>query len=247
MRRFMQFAWLEAKLYFRQVYSPFFAIVFPVMMLLLFGAIWGNVPSEFFSGFGSADVTTATATGIVIAVNGVISLPITLTSYRSRKILKRLRATPISPSLLLSAQVVVNLIMTALGIVFLIVVGMIAFGVRGHGNTLEIVAAIALSMASISSMGLVLASVVPTEKAAELIGNLIYFPMIFLSGSTLPAQLFPAGLRTFSRVFPLTHAVNLIKGIWLGGHLGDYPVALIVLGSTTIVFTIIAALTFRWE
>ena len=247
MKRFLQFTWLETKLYFRNFYSPFFAIAFPIMLLLLFGSIYGNTPDEFFGGYGAADFTTATAIGIVIVVNGIMSLPMSLASYRSRKILKRFRATPASPVLLLSAQVVVNFVMTAVGAALLVLIGVLVLGANRYGELLPFAAAVALAVLSIFSMGLVVASLAPSEKAANIIGNLLYFPMLFLSGATLPAQLFPEGLRKFSQIFPLTHGVTLIKGVWLGGNLSDHPTELIVLVSTTVVFTVIAALTFRWE
>jgi len=247
MKRFLQFTWLETKLYFRAFYSPFFAIAFPVMLLLLFGSIFGNTPDAFWGGYGAADITTATAIGIVIVVNGIMSLPMTLAQYRSRKILKRFRATPASPGLLLSAQVVVNFVMTAVGTALLVLIGVLVLGANRYGGLLPFAGAVALTVLSIFSLGLVIASLAPSEKSASIIGNLVYFPVMFLSGSTLPAQMFPDGLRKFSQVFPLTHGVNLIKGIWLGGNLFDYPTELIVLASTTVVFTAIAAATFRWE
>ena len=247
MKRFVLFTWLETKLYFRQFFSPFFAIAFPVMLLLLFGSIWGNAPSEFYGGFGGADVTTATTIGIVIVVNGIMSLPLTLAHYRSRKILKRLRATPTSPATLLAAQVVVNVAMTIVGTVILILVGVMVFGVHVVAGFWSFAGAVGLTMLSIYSMGLVIAAVAPSERASEVIGNLIYFPMMFLSGASLPIQLFPEGLRRFTQIFPLTHGVTLIKGIWLGGSFADYGTAVIVLGATTIGFSIIAALSFRWE
>ena len=247
MRHLIQFTWLETKLYFRNFFSPFFALAFPVMILLLFGTIWGNSPSQFYGGFGGADVTTATTAGIVIVVNAMMFMPITLASYRNRKILKRLRATPVSPAVLLTAQLVVSLAMTAVGIGLLIVVGSAVFGVRAHGNIWEFVAAAGLTMASISAMGLVVAALAPSERAAEVIGNLLYFPMMFLSGASLPAQLFPDGLRAFTKVLPLTHGVDLIKGVWLGGSFSDFPAAIVVLAATAVGFTLIAAVTFRWE
>jgi len=247
MNRFLQFTWLETKLYFRAFYSPFFAIAFPIMLLLLFGSIFGNTPDEFFGGFGAADFTTATTIGIVIVVNGIMSLPISLTSYRSRKILKRFRATPASPGLLLSAQVVVNFVMTIVGTALLVLIGVLVLGANRHGDLLSFAGAVVLTVLSIFSIGLVIASFAPSEKAANIIGNFVYFPMLFLSGSTLPAQMFPEGLRKVSQIFPLTHGVTFIKGVWLGGSIVDYPTELIVLASTTVVFTTIAAATFRWE
>ena len=247
MNRFLLFAWIETKLYFRIFYSPFFALFFPIMLLLLFGTIYGNTPAEFYGGYGAADFVTATAMGIVIVVNGIMSLPMSLAIYRSRKILKRFRATPASPGLLMSAQFVVNFVMTLVGVTLLAVVGRLVFGARHYGGLLPIAGAIVLTVLSIFSLGMVIASLAPSEKAANIIGNLVYFPMVFLSGATLPAEMFPEGLRRATQIFPLTHGVTIIKGVWLGGNLSDYPTQLIVLGATTIVFTAIAAATFRWE
>jgi ABC-2 type transport system permease protein len=247
MKRFLLFTWLETKLYFRVFYSPFFAIAFPIMILLLFGSIYGNTPDEFYGGYGAADFTTATAIGIVIVVNGIMSLPMSLALYRSRKILKRFRATPASPVLLMSAQFAVNFFMTLLGAALLVVVGKVVFGAHRYGGLLPFAGAVVLTVLSIFALGLVIASLAPSEKAANIIGNLVYFPMVFLSGATLPAQMFPEGLRKVTQIFPLTHGVTLIKGVWLGGDLADFPTELIVLASTTVVFTLIAAVTFRWE
>ena len=247
MKRFLLLTWIETKLYFRQFSGPFFAIAFPVMILLLFGTIWGNTPTQFYGGHGGADVTTAATIGLVIGVNGILSLPLTLAHYRNRKILKRLRATPTSPATLLSAQVVVNIAMTIIGTLCLILVGAVVFGVSSSANGWAFAGAIGLTMLSIYSMGLVIAAVAPSERAAEVIGNLVYFPMMFLSGASLPIQLFPEGLLKFVQVLPLTHGVSLIKGIWLGGSFADYGTAVIVLAATAIGFSVIAALSFRWE
>ena len=174
MRRLLQFTWLETKLYFRVFYSPFFAIAFPIMLLLLFGSIYGNTPDEFFGGYGAADFTTATAIGITIVVNGIMSLPGSLALYRSRKILKRFRATPASPLLLMSAQVVVNFVMTLFGAALLVLVGMLAFGAKHYGGLLPFFGAVSLTILSIFSLGLVIASIAPSEKAANIIGNLVF-------------------------------------------------------------------------
>ena len=145
------------------------------------------------------------------------------------------------------AQVAVNFIMTFVGAALLVLIGVVVLGANRYGGLLPFAAAVAITVLSIFSMGLVIAAVAPTEKAANIIGNLVYFPMLFLSGSTMPAQMFPEGLRKVTRILPLTHGVTLIKGVWLGGDLLDYPTELIVLASTMVVFTAIAAATFRWE
>lgn len=247
MKAYLTFTWLETKLYLRAFYSPFFAIAFPVMLLLLFGSVYGNTPDEFFGGFGAADVSTAAFMGIVIVVNGLMNLPLALAGYRDRKILKRFRATPVSPAVLLTSQITVNVVMTVVGLAVLVAVGMLVFGAELYGSVWSVAAAVALTMASMFSMGLIVASLAPTEKASNIVANLLYFPMVFLSGATLPYQLFPEGLQKVTKILPLTHGVALIKGVWTGRSLGGFPTELWVLGATTIAFALLGAVMFRWE
>lgn len=130
MRAFLTVTWIEGKLFLRSFYSPFFSLVFPMMLLVLFGSIYGNAPDPFFGGYGAMDVSVPSYMGIALGVNGLMSLPLTLSEYRQKKILKRMRATPANPSLLFLSQLVVNLLMTLIGVAALIVVGMAAYQVK---------------------------------------------------------------------------------------------------------------------
>ena len=100
----------------------------------MFGGIYGNEPVEFFGGHGTIDVTVPSYFCMIIAVTGLMSLPLTVAQYRERKILKRFMATPINPSGILISQVIVNFIMTVLGMVVLIVVGKIVFDLHFLGG-----------------------------------------------------------------------------------------------------------------
>lgn len=247
MKRLFQFTWIGAKLYLREFYSPFFSLVFPIMMLLLFGTIWGNVPDQFFGGLGAVDVSVANFTGISLSVNGILSFPITLAEYRDRKVLKRLQATPASPFLLLASQLIVNVIMTFIGILALVVVGRVVYGATIPGRFLPIVLALVMTLFAMFGIGMLIASAIKSSKAANIVANLIYFPMIFLSGTSLPIQMFPDSLRTVANLLPLTHGVKLISTVWHGGSLLDGGPQMIILGGIAVVFAGLSALLFRWS
>ena len=246
MKRLAVFAWIESKLYMRSFYSPFFALAFPVMLLLLFGSIWGNAQDEA-SGFSIIDLSTAAFTGIVLAVNGLMNFPLNLAVYRERKVLKRLKATPASPGLLLVAHILVNVVMTAVGVILLTAVGVLGYGAVLPADIGRLVLALAISLAAMLSIGLLIGSLIASEKGASVVANIIYFPMIFLSGATLPIQMFPDGLKTASNVLPLTHGVNMIRGVWLGGTLSDFGTEMLILGAIAVVFTAVSVVAFRWE
>ena len=85
----------------------------------------------------------------------------------------------------------------------------------------------------------------PTASAAQAAGMALFFPMLFLSGAGLPQEMLPDSLVTFSQFLPLTHVVNLLKGLWFGD--GWNITAVVVLVLMFIIATILSAKTFRWE
>ena len=107
--------------------------------------------------------------------------------------------------------------------------------------------ALLFATASILSLGFILASVVPTARFAQPIGAAILYPMVALSGLFFPIASLPPLLRIVARLVPLTYAVSLLKGVWVGerwsAHGGDVA-ALFVVAAIGIA---LSARFFRWE
>jgi ABC-2 type transport system permease protein len=234
-------------LYLRSFINIFFVFAFPISMLLIFGGIYGNEPAELFGGRGTVDVSAPAYSCIVISVTGLMSLPLTLSQYRERKILKRFMASPIDPYEILVVQVLINLIMVAVGIILLIIVGMAIFDMHLYGKLLPILISLIIIVLSIFSIGLLIAGVSKNTRIANTISYLVYFPMIFLSGATIPIEMMPSTMRSIVKILPLTYGVELLKGVWLGGKLADYITDIVVLISVFIICTAISIKAFRWE
>lgn len=247
MKRFMKVVSIELKLNSRNFLTLFFALAFPVMMLMLFGTMYGNEPSAFNNGFGGVDVSTPGYICMIIAVTGLMSLPLTLAQYRERKILKRFMITPVKPLEILLSQLIVNLITTLVGMVLLLVVAKIVFDLQFFGNVFEAIVAFMLILLSIFSMGLFIAGVSKNAKTATALAYIIYFPMLFLSGATMPLQMMPQSIVNVSKVLPLTYGVELMKGIWLGGRMGDYVPQILILVGIMIAFIVLSVKLFKWE
>ncbi|MDF2700350.1 MAG: hypothetical protein K0Q49_1908 [Haloplasmataceae bacterium] len=247
MRRFLKLVAIEWKLTNREFITIFFTLIFPILMLLLFGTMYGNEASEFMGGYGSVDVSTPGYINMIIAVTGIMSLPLTLAQYRERKILKRFMATPTKPIEILLSQFIVNILLTILGLVLLIVVGKIVFDLHFFGNFFEAIFTFFIILLSIFSIGLLIAGVSKNAKMATAIAYIVYFPMLFLSGATMPLQMMPQSIVNISKALPMTYGVTLFKGIWLGDHLIDYPLEIIILFSITLVFGGLAVKFFKWE
>ena len=244
MRALFKMSLIETKLFFREPAAVFFTLAFPVMVLLLFGSIFGGypIPGTELRGI---DISTPGYTGMIIGTVGLIGLPITLAGYRQQGVLRRLRATPLHPSVILGAEVLVNLLMTALGIALLFVTARLAFDLRVPAAPLSVALALVLSCLSFFAVGFALAGLLPTVRVASAVGQAIFFPMLFLSGAALPRTELPDALRRVSEFLPLTHAVTLVQQLWIDGS-WNLPAVAVLVGLFA-VSLIISARTFRWE
>jgi ABC-2 type transport system permease protein len=247
MKSFFKFTWMETKLFLREPVGAFFTLIFPLMMLFLFGSIYGNEPSEYFNGYGSVDVSVPAYTAMIVATTGLMGLTITISSYRENGVLRRMRTTPISPLMILFAQVVVLFCMTLIGMAFLIVAGKIVYQMRFDGNIFNVVVGFILSSLSFFAIGFVLAGLLPSARTAQIVGMVILYPMLFLSGAGFPRELLPESIIKISKFLPLTYVVNLLRGFWIGEGWEKHVVNVIVLTGILIVGVVISYITFKWE
>lgn len=238
---------MEFKLFTRNFINMFFLLVFPSLMLLLFGGIFGNEPEALYGGYGVIDISVPAYAGMVISITGLMSLPLTICEYREKKILKRFQATPLSPVYVIISQISVNLLMTIAGMLLLFLVGRVVFNLRFMGSFLPVAAVFLFSTLSIFSVGFLIAGLAPNMRAATAIANLVYFPMLFLTGATIPMELMPALMQKIAAVLPVTHVVRAMKAIWLGEAAEVLFPSLLVLGGVLLVCSYLSLKLFRWE
>jgi len=247
MKGFWKLAWVEIKIYLRQPEATFFTLAFPILLLLLFGSIYGNKPTPFFNGRGMVDVSTPAYLAMIIGSTGLLSIAISVSSYREKGVLRRFRATPLKPAAVLSSEVVVHFLMTLLGGALLIVTALLVYGLRFDGRAGEVFLGFTLSCLSFFALGFLLASVARTARVAYILGMVLYFPNLFLSGATIPKQTFPKALQAASEFVPLTHVVNLMQGLWIGDPLGKHVLEIAVLAGLLVLGVAVSAWAFRWE
>jgi len=247
MKALFKLTWVEAKLFLREPQAFFFTLIFPLMLLFVYGGIYGNAPKALFGGFGSVDVSVPSYTAMIIATSSLISIPVIIATYRETGILRRFKCTPLTPLTLLTADVIVISIMTALGMLLLILAAKLVFGLRFSGSYLSIGLAFVLGCLSFFSLGFILSGVIRTARTAQIIGMALFFPMILLSGATIPLETMPAALQSFAKYLPLSFVVRLLKGLWFGQDwLGLMP-EVIVLVSMCVFGIALTAATFRWD
>ncbi|HLE79719.1 MAG TPA: ABC transporter permease, partial [Dehalococcoidia bacterium] len=212
MRSLLKMTWMESKLFLREPVGAFFTLVFPLIYLFLYGAISGNEPTPMYGGQRTIDAAIPSLTAVIISMAGLRSTTITMATYREKGILRRLRTTPVSPLVVLGAQVIVVFVMTGLGMLLLITAGKLVYHVRFEGNPFSLLAGFVLSSLSFFGLGFLLAGSMPTVRTAWVAAMVLLYPMLFLSGAFFAVELLPASVQKVSAFMPLTYVVNLLRG-----------------------------------
>ncbi len=247
MRGFTRLTAAALKLYLREPIAAFFTMAFPAFMLILFGSIYGNEPSPMFGGHGTMDVSMPNYTGLILGTVGLLSIPITTAGYREQGILRRFRATPMRPLTYIAADVCTNLLMTIVGMLLLLAMGWALYRVQFEGQIVSYLAAVVLGCLAMFSLGYVIASLAPGARMAQVVGMVIFYPMLFMSGAGMPIEILPESIRKISAFLPLTYAVNLLRGMWFGEAWSAHITDVAVLAVMIIVVGGVAARVFRWE
>ncbi len=245
MKTYLKLTTMELKLQLREPLALFFTLAFPVMVMALFGFIFGNDADATLAGYGRVDLSVPGYIGMIVGTIGMISIPVTLANYRDQGILRRLRATPLGSSPVLWSQVAAQVVMTAAGIILLFIAARLIFDLRIPRGNLAIVPAALLSAFSFFAVGFVLAGVMPTARSAQAVGMALFYPMLFLSGAAMPRYIMPDLVQQVAELLPLTHVVILIEDLWLQGAWNLTSLA--VVAAVLVLGLVISRFTFRWE
>jgi ABC-2 type transport system permease protein len=246
LRGFWKLTWLETKIFTREPMGFVGTLVMPLVVFIVLGRALGASKPVAAPAI-DLPFNPAILAAVLIALSAVQSLVAIISIYREGGILKRLRSTPLSPVTIMGAQVVVKLVFTVLSLSLLVLAGRRLFPGVMEVNVFSFTAAVLLSTFSILSLGFVLASLVPTARFAQPIGAIVLYPMLALSGLFYPIARFPRALRALAYLFPTTHAVALLNGVWDGSGWGAHWVNATALLVLFAMYTALATRVFRWE
>lgn len=247
MRGLQELTWINLKLNIREPVGAFFTLAFPPLLVVLFGAMYGNDPSPVLGGHGSMDVSMPGYTAMILCTVGLMNIPITIGAYRELGVLRRYQASAMRPRVFITADVIANMLMTLLGLVLLVLFGWLLYDVSFEGNVLSFVAGVIWSGLCMFAFGYLIASLAPGARAAQVIGMVIFFPMMFLSGASIPIEILPASIQNIANYLPLTHVVTLLRGLWFGEGWGDHLLEVAILAGILVVSSACALRVFRWE
>ena len=215
----------EFRLFRREPFSIIFVLAFPLMMMVLLAAVFGNKQADahtiqngmlVWRGVTPANYYAAASVAGIVAALGLMTLPINLAGYRERGILRRFRASSVSTSTLVEAQLTLALVTFVAGTFVMAIVARLVYHTMLPLDVLGVIVALLVGTATFGAIGLLLASVIRTSRSAQGIGLLLFFALWLISGTAPPRAVLPAGLRDVGGWLPLAHLVTAVQNPWFG-------------------------------
>lgn len=245
MKRFLTMYRVEQTLFLRSPDVLVFNLIMPLVTFLIITMIAGgkDAADSGLTYLQSAYVSLST---VGICCSAFMSIPITIVESRSQGILRRMYCSPCSPARLLACDTIASGVMAVLSTLILTVAAVAVFGYRMQGSVLVYIGVWLLTMASMFSIGLMVASLCRTTKSMNVATTALYFPMLLFSGATIPAEVFPAGFRAIARWMPLGVGIDLLKSVSMGCY-DNMAVPVLTLTAIAVLCGAVAVRTFRWE
>ncbi|WP_274362949.1 ABC transporter permease [Paenibacillus thermotolerans] len=245
---FAQLAVFDLKQYSRNMMSLFWVLAYPLLMLFLFGTMYGNEPTPLFGGHGFIDTYIPALCSLNVLSVAVFTLNIQMASYRENGVLRRFKAAPVRPWMVLGSNAVQGVVLVILGSLEIVAAGMLVYDVEaGAKEIVLLLAFLLLGCLCFFSLGFALSGLGSGVKTSNGIAMGVFFPMMFLSGVAFPIEVMPDILQAISKFLPMTYMVDLLQSVWYGEEVSQSLGDIAVIAGFGIVCAGLAVRLFRWE
>jgi ABC-2 type transport system permease protein len=249
MRTLAKLSWVELKLFLREPLTVVFSLALPLIILFVLGGVFGNEatgPEEeiVFRGIGPMSYYVPAYVALVVASVCVISIPTHLAGNRERGVLKRFHASSVNAWTVAGAEVAVAFVLSTVSGILLLGAAALVYEFDWAESWLGVVGAFVVLTIGFAAFGIFLGAVLPTARAAQAVGMLVWFVMLFLGGAGPPPEVLTDAMQTVSEITPLWHAVQVMQDVWLGLDAG---LSWMVFGVISVASAILGLRFFRWE
>jgi ABC-2 type transport system permease protein len=218
----------------------------PIVLLVIFGSIpFYTQARRSLQGHSLFEAYVPILIAYSLAIISLTALPMVLADYRDKGVLRRLQTTPAGASRVIGAQLLAYLAVVAVTVVLILAVARIGYGVFLPREVAGFIVAALLAAGALICVGLLIAAVSPSAQAAQAIGTILFFPLMFFAGLFFPIPVMPSFLRHLSHATPLGAGVQALQDAWLGHW--PHPLQLLTLAAYLVVCGIAAARLFRWK
>lgn len=237
----------EIKLNIRNMNMVIFAVIMPLIVLVILGLIFGTKPAADGVTYTFLEQSFGALSSISMCAGGLMGLPLVISEYRERKILKRFQVTPVSPLKLLMVEFLIYVVYCIVSVITLLIVAMLFWKVKISGSWMAFLGSWLLTMVSTLSIGMMVGGIAKNAKSASVIACVLYFPMLIFSGATLPFEVMPTAMQKIVSFFPITQGIGLMKSAFLGLPAENIWLPIVVMVAVTVICTGTAVKFFKWE
>jgi ABC-type multidrug transport system permease subunit len=219
----------------------FFSVIMPLGFFFLYAGVFAKGEPRMVLFY----------LGPVLALNVMGSfwgLSATLVTFREQGILRRFHVTPVTSSDMLISSVLANFVLTLPTVATILLLARVVFHVKDFGNFWAALLFVCVGTVSFGSLGLVVASVTNTMQETQVLNQLLWLPLIFLSGATLPIAFLSKTVQRFALFLPATYLVSgLQQSTYAGQSILTMLTQFISLAAWALLSFFVAAQLFRWE
>lgn len=247
MKTYRKMLKIESKLSIRDMNMIIFALIMPVIVLVIMGIVYGKKAAYIGADYTFLEQSFGALSSIAICASGLMGLPIMISDYRERKILKRFQVTPISPAMILFVHFTIYTLYSVASVFLLWIMAKVFWGFTMKGSMLLFIAGWVLVLVSILSIGVLVGGLAKNSKQASVVASILYFPMLVFSGATLPYEVMPKAMQKVVDVMPLTQGIKILKAATLGDSLNEITLPVIVMLVIALACIGVSLKCFRWE
>ncbi len=231
--------------FWRNPQNAFFTFVFPVVIIVIYGLLFGGAGqhSSFFYGLSALQYYVPTIAGVSVLGACYSQLAISLAMRRQNGILKRVRATPLPAWAYFLGLLAHCVVVSVVDVTLIAGVGR-AFGVPFPGHLLAIAVTLLLGAACFCALGVAVASLIRNADAAPAVVQLVLFPLVFMSGTYIPIH--SAVVNTIAGLLPVRPFNQALLGPF-AQHAGVDWHSLSVLLGWGAIGAVVALRRFRWS
>lgn len=196
---------VEQKRFWRNPASAIFTFVFPIAFLVIFGSLSASSSIRSLGGIDYNQFFTPNIVAFGVMDACFVNIGISLTVRRDMGFLKRVRGTPLPPSMFIGGVIANAFLVSAVLAVIVVTFGMVAYGVElPLAHVPELALVLLIGAACFAALGLAVTTFIPNADSAPAIVNAVYFPLVFLSGTFFPLRS-DSVLARIAAVFPVRH------------------------------------------
>jgi ABC-2 type transport system permease protein len=236
---------IETKLFLRGRQALFLTLAFPVIMILIFGAVFDG---QNWSGIPAIDYLLPGIIGMALMMACMTNNAVSITTDRDKGIYRRLSLTPLKRRTLLTGHVIVRYLVGLASTILLMVIGIAVFKAHVGGNYFLFWLVLTLGALAFVTLGFIISALVKNTQSAQALSMAVLFPLMFLGCCFWPLDVMPSFLRPLCEALPTYRMNTALRVITVEGasFSGIWQDLLVIVG-WLVGSSILAVKFFKWE